>query len=238
MVPAHNEAAYLSACLRSLQAQDYQGGYEIIVVDNNSTDGTADLARSFGVQVLSEPRPGVCWARQRGTCAAAGDIVVSTDADTVYSPGWLSRIDRSFRADPAVVAVAGPCEFTGAPWWGRMYATGLFGTVRVAATVFRRVPYVAAANLAFARAAFAGYDTSATQGGDEIGLLKALRRHGRVAFDGRNPVYTSARRMHRGLAYNLLVTCLFYYLLGYSLNRIAGRTVIGMAPAIRVEPAQ
>ena len=210
VVPARNEAAYLGDCLTSLLAQDYPGRYEIIVVDNDSTDGTAAVARSFGVQVVTEPRPGVCQARQRGTEAARGQIVVSTDADTVYGQGWLSRIDRTFRADPAVVAVAGPCRFTAAPWWGRLYASGLFGAVRVMSRLFRRVPYAAAANVAFLRSAFGGYDTSATQGGDELGLLKALRRHGRIAYDGTNPVFTSARRMRRGLAYNVLVTCLFY----------------------------
>src|SRR5580698_2507213 len=168
VVPAHNEAEFLGECLESLLGQDFAGGYEIIVVDNNSTDSTAAVARAFGVRVVSESRPGVCWARQRGTEAASGEIIVSTDADTVYDAGWLTRIDSAFLDDPEVVAVAGPCRFTDAPWWGRIYARSLFRSVNALSRVTGRVPYVAAANLAFRKSAWPGYDTQATQGGDEL----------------------------------------------------------------------
>jgi glycosyltransferase involved in cell wall biosynthesis len=94
VVPAYNEASYVGAALRSLQAQDYPGPYEIIVVDNNSTDGTGEIAASYGVTVVKEMEPGVCQARQRGTAEARGEIVVSTDADTVQPIDWLSRIDQ------------------------------------------------------------------------------------------------------------------------------------------------
>lgn len=238
VIPAHNEAAYLGACLESLRRQDFRGDYEIIVVDNNSSDGTADLARSHGVTVTEEPRQGVCWARQRGTELASGDIVVSTDADTVYQEDWLSRIDAAFLADDALAAVAGPCQFVDAPRWGRVYARTLFGSVDLVSRTTGRVPYVAAANIAFRKSAWRGYDTAATQGGDELGLLRGLRRMGRVAFDAANPVFTSSRRMRRGFAYNLTVTFGFYYVFGYSLNRLTGRTVVGMAPSFRTEESR
>ena len=65
VVPAHDEADLLLATLASLHAQDFQGGYEVIVVDNASRDGTAALAEALGVRVLREPQLGVCRARQR-----------------------------------------------------------------------------------------------------------------------------------------------------------------------------
>ncbi len=237
VVPAYNEAKFLGGCLDSLRAQDFPGPYEVIVVDNNSTDGTGDLARSRGVTVVHEPRAGVCSARQSGTSAASGEIVVSTDADTVFSPGWLSRIDQAFREDPGRVAVAGPCRFVDPPWWGRIYTGVLFGVVSLVARITGRILYVTATNIAFRKSEWTGYDVEATQGGDELGLLRRLRSRGPVAFVRGNPTFTSSRRLDRGLAYNILVTCLYYYVLGYALNRLTGRQVIGMAPAFRAKAA-
>ncbi len=238
VVPAVNEAEEIGACLASLAAQDFDGGFEVIVVDNNSVDNTGAIARSHGAEVVFEPKPGVCCARQRGTEAARGEIIVSTDADTTSDPGWLRRIDGTFRVDPATVAVAGPCRFVGGPRWGSVYTTLLFGIVNLVYRLTGRVLYVTATNIAFRRTAWTGYDTHLTQGGDELGLLRQLRTNGLVAFDAANPTYTSARRLRRGLLYNVFVTCLYYYLLGYALNRLTGRRVLGTAPEIRGPSSQ
>ncbi|MFN8193726.1 MAG: glycosyltransferase family 2 protein [Nocardioidaceae bacterium] len=233
VVPAVNEERYLPACLASLAAQDFDGEVEVVVVDNGSTDRTAEVARRLGARVVQEPRPGVCFARQAGTEQARGQIVVSTDADTTFDRGWLTRIDRRFRARPDRVAVAGPCRFVAGPWWGAVYTTVVFGAVVLLHRLTGRVFYASATNIAFRRDAWTGYDTHLTQGGDELGLLRNLRRAGRLDFDNGNPTFTSSRRLQRGLAYNLLVTCLFYYLIGYGLNRLAGRRVLGTAPEFR-----
>jgi glycosyltransferase involved in cell wall biosynthesis len=233
VVPALNEQFSIGACLISLRDQDFRGGYEVIVVDNDSTDNTAAIARSFGGTVVHERQPGVCAARQRGTEEARGEIVVSTDADTTFDRGWLSGIDRTFRANPGCVAVAGACRYNAAPWWGSLYVRILFGMVHLVYVLSGRVFYVTATNFAFRKSAWTGYDTVLTQGGDELDLLRRLRARGRVAFDIGNSTLTSARRLHRGLLYNIAVTYLYYYLLGYWVNRLFHRTVLGTAPAFR-----
>ncbi len=233
VVPAVNEVLEIGACLESLAAQDFPGLVEVIVVDNNSVDQTAEVAASYGATVLFEPRPGVCWARQRGTEAARGEIVVSTDADTRFAHDWLSRIDAELRADPRRVAVAGPCRFVGGPRWGAVYTGLLFGIVHLVFLLTGRLVYASATNIAFRRDSGTGYDTHLTQGGDELGLLRSLRRHGPVVYTPGNVTLTSARRLQRGLVYNVLVTCVYYYLIGYALNRLTGRRVLGTAPEIR-----
>ncbi len=233
VVPAVNEERYLGACLQSLSRQRVTGGFEVVVADNNSTDATGAVAASLGARVVAEPRAGVCWARQAGTDAARGEIVVSTDADTTFALDWLARIDERFRADPGLVAVAGPCRFVDGPWWAGVYTSVLFGVVHLVHRLTGRVLYASATNIAFRRAAWDGYDTSLTQGGDELAALRQLRRRGRIAFDLRNPTLTSSRRLRRGLLYNVFVTCLYYYLIGYALNRFAGRRVLGTAPEVR-----
>lgn len=237
VVPAVNEAADIGRCLASLRAQDYPHAFEVIVVDNNSTDETAAIARAHGATVVFEPHPGVCWARQRGTEVARGEIVVSTDADTTFDVSWLSRIADAFDREPSRIAVAGPCRWAGGPRWGAVYAAALFGIVDLLYRLTGRVLYASATNIAFRRGDWSGYDTHLTQGGDELDLLRRLRSVGPVHFELGNPTFTSARRLKRGLIYNVFVTCVFYYLLGYALNRAFGRTVLGTAPEIRDRPS-
>jgi glycosyltransferase involved in cell wall biosynthesis len=233
VVPALDEEAVLGTCLDALAAQTFAGVVEVIVVDNGSTDQTAALARRHGARVELEPRPGVCFARQRGFEVATGEFVVTSDADTTFPQDWLQNIDDQLRRRPAAVAVAGPCVYVGGPWWSRGWTWLLFGLVAMVAVVTGRVLYVTATNLAFRRSAFGGYDTRLTQGGDELDVLRRLRTQGPVVFAHGNPTFTSPRRLAGGLLYSLVVSLLFHYVLGYLVNRIAGRTVLGTAPAFR-----
>jgi len=233
VVPAHNEADVLGRTLGSLSAQDFPGAVEVLVVDNGSVDSTAQVARAAGVRVEAEPVLGVCSARQRGTDRARGQIVVSTDADTVHPPDWLTRIDAAFCADPDLVAVAGPCRYEDPPGWAAVLPRLGFAAVALAHRMTGRVGYVTATNVAFRREGFPGYDTSLTQGGDEVDLLRRLRRQGRVTWDRTNAVRTSSRRLEQGLAHTLLVSYGYYYAAGHVVNRLARRRVVGVAPPIR-----
>jgi glycosyltransferase involved in cell wall biosynthesis len=85
--------------------------FEVIVVDNGSTDATASLAEEWGVRVIEEPQRGISCARQAGFEAARGTIVASTDADTVVPPNWLARIEEIFREQPQTVGIFGPFQY-------------------------------------------------------------------------------------------------------------------------------
>ncbi len=109
VVPAYNEEKYLGRCLAALANQTYPFDlFEVIVVDNGSTDKTAEIARRYGVRVVFEPRKGVARARQIGFEAAQGDVIASTDADAVVPPFWVAQIAAHFRTDPTLGAVYGP----------------------------------------------------------------------------------------------------------------------------------
>ena len=71
VIPAYNEAGYLESALKSLYQQDFAGPYEVIVVDNNSTDDTADIARRHGAWSCTNRNRRLRGARQRGTMMPA-----------------------------------------------------------------------------------------------------------------------------------------------------------------------
>jgi glycosyltransferase involved in cell wall biosynthesis len=111
VVPASNEARELPAALASIQraatAFDARGwAHELIVCDNNSTDGTGDLARAAGATVVFEPVNQISRARNAGAAAAVGDWLVFVDADSHPSPELF--------ADTAAAIAGGRCLAGGA----------------------------------------------------------------------------------------------------------------------------
>lgn len=91
VVAARNAQASIAACLSSLAALDYPS-YDVVVVDDGSSDDTVRLARAAGVTVLAGDGRGAGIARNRGIDAARGDVVAFTDADCTVSPPWLRRL--------------------------------------------------------------------------------------------------------------------------------------------------
>lgn len=106
VIPVYNEGAQLAACLEAI-ARQTTTPYEVVVVDNNSSDDTQAVARRFGfATVLKEPRQGVVHARNRGFDAARGEIIARIDADTILPPGWISQVRTIFQSSD-VSAVSG-----------------------------------------------------------------------------------------------------------------------------------
>jgi glycosyltransferase involved in cell wall biosynthesis len=107
VIPALNEEKELGECLASLAGQVFPE-FEVIVVDNGSTDKTSSLAEEWGARVVFEGRRGPGYAREAGFRAARAPIIASTDADTVLPPHWVFRIHEAFQEDPEAIAVFGP----------------------------------------------------------------------------------------------------------------------------------
>jgi len=106
IIPAKNESRRIAGTLTAVLGQNFDDTYEIIVVDNGSSDGTAVEARRFPVTVLEELRPGRSHARNAGIRSASGDILVFLDADCSPDKSWLRELLIPF-TDPDVGCVAG-----------------------------------------------------------------------------------------------------------------------------------
>ena len=111
LLPFYNEEAYLARTLETLAAQE-RPAKEIILVDNGSTDRSAEIAESMRpllgaarVVLLSEPEPGKIHALERGLDAVTCPYVALCDADTLYPPRYLETALALFAADADVVAL-------------------------------------------------------------------------------------------------------------------------------------
>lgn len=112
VIPAYNEQELLSGCLEALLAQTRPPD-EIIVVDNNSTDQTAETARSYGALVIREKMQGIMPAVYTGMAASTGDIIARCDADSVVPNDWIERIEEILTTNPYATGVTGPGVFYG-----------------------------------------------------------------------------------------------------------------------------
>ncbi len=107
VVPAHQAARLLAACLEGLLGSDFAAD-EIVVVDDGSTNSTADVARGAGVEILRNAVPlGPARARNAGVATSRADIIVFCDADVVPHPGARDRLIKGFVADPQISAIFG-----------------------------------------------------------------------------------------------------------------------------------
>jgi GT2 family glycosyltransferase len=184
VVPMWNAAATLDRCLDGILAQDASDSFEVIVVDNNSTDGSASLARRRPeIQLLSEPRQGAYAARNRGIAAAAGSLIAFTDPDCVPDPDWIRRLSAAM-IDPEAMVVTGRDRPAGDSRSIRLL--GEYDHVKEALVMAGADPsiyYAHTNNLITRREVFdrVGLFDERARGGDVVFVQRVLALHGTAA---------------------------------------------------------
>lgn len=234
IVPAYNEEASIHQCLAALKDQDYPGGIEIVVVDNNSTDRTAELARSWGARVVHEVKQGYVFAVKRGTEEAAGDILLYTDADTIVPPNWVSSFVAVFDGGPDVFGAGGPVTFQGCNWKGALFCKCILPIALLYDRLCFSSPHLWGANLAVRRNALnkvGGWNTRFNLHADAE-LSGRLARIGEVRMLRHLRVSTSARRWNAHCFLNASL-----YAMNFLSLQLLNRPMFFDFPMVRQAPA-
>jgi len=106
VIPVYNGAKTLAECLEAIYASDYSD-YDVIVVDDASTDESRAIAERYPCRIMSQPvNKGAAWAKNEGALAAHGEIIFFTDADVIIQPDTLRTIAEDFQ-DDSLVGVVG-----------------------------------------------------------------------------------------------------------------------------------
>jgi glycosyltransferase involved in cell wall biosynthesis len=208
LIPAFNEEKYIIKTLEAILKQDYIN-YEVIVIDNASTDATVEVVKNFlsanteaanKIQLLQESKQGTNHARECGRKKACGDIIAQLDADCIPSPHWISEGVRLLK-HKNVVAATGPYDYFDSGLFRRI--TTLFGQIifypliDTFSQLFRRGGIIIGGN-SFIDAAVldkaGGYNVELTFYGDDIDIAKRIFVFGRILYSNTLILRSSSRR--------------------------------------------
>jgi glycosyltransferase involved in cell wall biosynthesis len=198
IIPAYNEEKYIATCLKNVVEHAPENLLEILVVNNASTDKTAEVASKFSkVRVVNEPEKGLTKARQRGLLEAKGDLLAFVDADSLVSKNWFLQINSEFARDPSLVCLSGPYLYYDTPAWQRWCVKWLYWNM-LARVIYFFTKYMATGgNLVAKREALlkaGGFDTNIVFYGEDTETARRLHQVGKVKFAWNFFMPTSGRR--------------------------------------------
>jgi glycosyltransferase involved in cell wall biosynthesis len=195
IIPCYNEEKHIKDCIRSIRKHVWYIPYEIIVVDNNCTDRTVEIAEEELAKIVRESRKGVVYARQAGYEAAKGFLIANIDADSKITDGWvweaLSRLSNS-----DIVAVTGPLEYEGASF-GLKFMTKFYYFLAKLSNDYIGV-FLQGGNCMIKKKALdevGGYDTSIAFYGEDTMTAKRIQHLGKIVFNMYMVTTTSPRRI-------------------------------------------
>jgi glycosyltransferase involved in cell wall biosynthesis len=221
VIAAYNEEKYLPKTLESLKNLERKPD-EVIVVDSNSTDKTAEIARDHGAWVLETEKRGIGFARDKGLIASKGDIIAFTDADTVVPKDWLTKIEETL-GGPGVVGVFGTYRVPDG-WWVYKYYVNYAQPFLNKIYFLFGIPMAPGQNMAFLRKVgiAAGGFPEDFKIGEDIEMAKRLMKKGKVISRDDLVVKSSGRRGDEG---NKMITRVFkfmYYYVFFKKGNIVG----------------
>jgi glycosyltransferase involved in cell wall biosynthesis len=209
IVPAHNEELLLGSSLAAIRAaaRDAGADYEVIVVDDASTDSTARIAEDGDARVIQVNSRQIAATRNAGARAAKGNLFVFVDADTLVCSDVVREIHAAIQSG----AVGGGCvfEFDGrVPLWARVIRPIFIGAAR-------RLKIVGGCCVFSTRDAFDAIGGFCEEyfAGEDAAFITALKRHGRIVIP-KALVITSGRKVRTYSAFRLFWTLFWFVVRG------------------------
>lgn len=198
IIPVYNEEDAIADCLQAISRQSVKP-YEVIVVDNNSSDQTALIASRYPfVTLIAAKRQGVVHARDRGFNAAKGDIIGRIDADTLIPKNWVKNIITIFSEDSSLDAVSGSVSYHDFPYADLSSRVDLYMRKRIADNMGQEV-FLYGANMAIRKSAWKqARSSTCTRGGlhEDFDLaIHAYDHAATIRFDERLHAAVSLRRV-------------------------------------------
>jgi glycosyltransferase involved in cell wall biosynthesis len=207
VIPAYNEEKMISKCLRSMVDQNFPLPYEIIVVDNNSTDSTSEIIKNDfpTVRLIQEETQGVGAAREAGFKAARAEWIASMDADGYAPPDWLSKIwdEKEDCDDP--IAIGGYVEFydmTLSSYFTKL--TRKAHVLSISNYIYRKKKPMSTQNMIIKKDAWkkcGGFNTEIVSplGLDDVEFATRLSDYGNTYVSSKVVTYCSGRRYKHDL---------------------------------------
>lgn len=206
VIPLYNEADEIENCLQAFTRQTFRGPFELIIVDNNSSDGSSDRVIKFArehrrldLRLIHEAQQGVSAASQAGFAHAKYGIIARTDADTTVADNWLEVIAERF-ADPLVAALCGRVGFRDPTPLQRWLLFEPIIELHQRLHVLIKKPHFWGFNFAVRKDVFertGGFDTRLKMAEDldlALRIQESLYPGEKIEFAGDMNVYSSSRR--------------------------------------------
>jgi glycosyltransferase involved in cell wall biosynthesis len=204
IIPAYNEEKLIGKCLESFTRQDTKRQFEVILINNGSTDNTENIAKTYlnklNLRIIQQPIKGRGGARWLGAKVAKGDILLSTDADTIVHPFWIENMANHFE-DKKIISITGSAKVVDNNWFTNMGFTLGYPIVMFIYRIIVGHYWFAGFNFGVRKEIYdkcGGFNKN-LNAAEDVDLAFKVTKYGKITFKNDVTIIISGRRLNNNL---------------------------------------